>query len=695
MKWIGQHIYDLISRFRSDVYLEDIADGTVVGNKFLGLDSSNKIVKEAASATVTDLHSAGVDGNANQLLTDDGDGTITSEPLFLYDGVSSELNLTSLSDNKPSIKLVSLNASSGGPNISFLNNVVGEDDDVVGNIKFMALNDNSQSIAFANIQGEIETAADGEEGGKLLLQVSSHQGLLATGLSIVDGSASGELDVTVGAGAASVTTIAGDLDIDGDNMTTAGAMTLTTGGAYEIATSSGDITLDSAGDIALEAGGNDVTIDAQIVTFESSASLAPYLQMKSTGDTGLGSYFVFEKNAGSAPTDGDDIGTILWRGDDSGQTLTTYASMLGEISETDNTDEAGKLTLTVANNGGLLNGITMEGDKATAGAVDVTIAAGAASLTTIAGNLALSGDTITSAADLNVVATGNDILVDTDNFTILSAGSVKPHFVLRTSVDSNKPSALSFLKARDSANGADGDFIGDTYYRAGNDAQSPKDFAHTRGSIRLAADGAEEGQYQINVKTTEHASELQNGLLIASNGAYTDSTLGAGAGSTTTIVGGLVVTTGRSVNVASEAKAPIGMQIARRTITTAEANAMNSAPIELVPAQGADTIIEVIRAVARIDRAATQVNSAADMNLHYAGKEPGAYGAASLAHFRRFAHNKTTDTVERRTAVEATSGVTLTEDVNAAVEVSFDSATTTNCFTSIDIYVTYFVIDIS
>jgi len=50
MKWIGQHIYDLISRFRSDVYLEDISTGTIASGGNLGLDSNNKIVK-AAEAT--------------------------------------------------------------------------------------------------------------------------------------------------------------------------------------------------------------------------------------------------------------------------------------------------------------------------------------------------------------------------------------------------------------------------------------------------------------------------------------------------------------------------------------------------------------------------------------------------------------------------------------------------------------------
>ena len=45
MKWIGQHIYDQISRFRDDVYLEDISSGTIASGGHLGLDSNNKIVK--------------------------------------------------------------------------------------------------------------------------------------------------------------------------------------------------------------------------------------------------------------------------------------------------------------------------------------------------------------------------------------------------------------------------------------------------------------------------------------------------------------------------------------------------------------------------------------------------------------------------------------------------------------------------
>ena len=83
MKWIGQHIYDLVSRFRNDIYLEDISSGTIASGGNLGLDSNNKIVKQADTG-ITDLHGAGVDGTAASVLTDAGDGTITSNATLTY-----------------------------------------------------------------------------------------------------------------------------------------------------------------------------------------------------------------------------------------------------------------------------------------------------------------------------------------------------------------------------------------------------------------------------------------------------------------------------------------------------------------------------------------------------------------------------------------------------------------------------------
>tara|TARA_R100001443_G_scaffold91084_1_gene97702 strand:+ start:1840 stop:3348 length:1509 start_codon:yes stop_codon:yes gene_type:complete len=56
MKWIGQNIYDQISRFRNDVYLESISTGTIASGGNLGLDSNNKIVKaNEASGDITGI----------------------------------------------------------------------------------------------------------------------------------------------------------------------------------------------------------------------------------------------------------------------------------------------------------------------------------------------------------------------------------------------------------------------------------------------------------------------------------------------------------------------------------------------------------------------------------------------------------------------------------------------------------------
>ena len=79
MKWIGQHIWDFISRFRSDVYLEDISTGTIANGGNLGLDSNNKIVKAAETGSSVDLTSevtgtlsVGNGGTGATTLTDGG-----------------------------------------------------------------------------------------------------------------------------------------------------------------------------------------------------------------------------------------------------------------------------------------------------------------------------------------------------------------------------------------------------------------------------------------------------------------------------------------------------------------------------------------------------------------------------------------------------------------------------------------------
>ena len=90
MKWIGQHIYDLISRFRNDVYLEDISSGTIASGGNLGLDSNNKIVKASAGGISFD------GSTANGVLTYKDSDEASVESTLTYD---SEILTIGVDDN--------------------------------------------------------------------------------------------------------------------------------------------------------------------------------------------------------------------------------------------------------------------------------------------------------------------------------------------------------------------------------------------------------------------------------------------------------------------------------------------------------------------------------------------------------------------------------------------------------------------
>ena len=119
MKWIGQHIYDFIARFRNDVYLEDLTESAQ--DHVVGVDASGKLYKQDVSTgdmtgvdisvgTGLDISQSNTTGGnytstidldlteviasdgANRLLTSEGNGTLTAESNFTYDGATATLN---------------------------------------------------------------------------------------------------------------------------------------------------------------------------------------------------------------------------------------------------------------------------------------------------------------------------------------------------------------------------------------------------------------------------------------------------------------------------------------------------------------------------------------------------------------------------------------------------------------------------
>jgi hypothetical protein len=215
IKWIGQHIWDFVSRFRNDVYLENIADGTVDSDKFLGLDSNNKIVKEAVSSGV----SLGNDGN-DRVVTATGGGALNGEANLTWNNI--QLGLEYSGSAGPTILLTKTYDDATAPIINFVaqraasGGAANNDDDYLGYTRYWGYNNAStpEAIEFARISGQISERDDGVEEGSLALLVQA-RGALRTGFSCV-ANGGNIIDTTIGTGATSVATIAGDAYITSD-----------------------------------------------------------------------------------------------------------------------------------------------------------------------------------------------------------------------------------------------------------------------------------------------------------------------------------------------------------------------------------------------------------------------------------------------------------------------------------------------
>ena len=244
MKWIGQHIWSFISRFRSDVYLEGTGSGTIASGGNLGLDSNGKIVKATgvSSVTVTDSNAT---TNFPVVFHDESNNLLDDTGAFFYNPGIGILNL----DNA-ALSAFQINNSSptSVPAHLYLQNKrgggAGSNSDQCGKIVFEGQNSNSETIGFAAIIADIENVADTDEAGKLYIQVAASSGSTSTpkGALVATGhGTANKVDVIIGYNTTSVTTIAGDLDIDGDTITSAG-----------------DLTFDCPGNIHIDADGGDI-----------------------------------------------------------------------------------------------------------------------------------------------------------------------------------------------------------------------------------------------------------------------------------------------------------------------------------------------------------------------------------------------------------------------------------------------------
>jgi hypothetical protein len=148
--------------------------------------------------------------------------TITSLGTITQDTVE----FTSANASDPLIKITNTTNDTSSARLRFTKDrgAAGTDGMEVGRIEFYGDDDAQTLTEFARIAGYVSDASNTAEGGKLILAVASHDGEMNTGLELTDGSLEDEIDVTIGKGTSSLTTIAGLLTVTG-NLTVNGTTT--------------------------------------------------------------------------------------------------------------------------------------------------------------------------------------------------------------------------------------------------------------------------------------------------------------------------------------------------------------------------------------------------------------------------------------------------------------------------------------
>ena len=290
------------------------------------------------------------------------------------------------------------------------------DGDGLGTISFIGNDDGTPSEqTYAQIIATSPDVSNSAEEGQLEFKVASHDGELQPGLIIDSGNVEDEVDVVLGNGSSSTTRLVGKL------------------------THNSILTIESGSTTSFNPGNQQVTI----TTDSTDGLTGPKLLIQSNSDQVNGPEIQLQSSMSSnafVASDNDRIGNILMSGfNDAGNLFTgahDYAQIIGTIADATAGQEAGDLKLKVASYDGVLtDGLQLLGDTDADGEVDVTIASGTASTTTVSGNLQVTTAIELGHASDTTIARSAAGTVQIEGSTVVTAANYASHVLQTIQVD--------------------------------------------------------------------------------------------------------------------------------------------------------------------------------------------------------------------------------------------------------------------
>jgi len=519
----GNNTSELSLTLDSDLLATFAGGVTVTGNLTMGSTAALNNTGEIQVATQPNIESIGTDGDTLNILGD----TISA------------YNTTT---NMPVLKMVNQTDDATGPRINLQNQrydggiQAGEADDVLGNIGFWGYDDQGTpgDEQYAKIYADIHDATSGEESGRLYLQVANHDGGLGSGLILTGGSADNEIDVTLGLGANSVVTVPGDITVAGD---ITGTLATATQPAIE----------------SIGTDGDTLSILSDTLLMSNTSADTPVIKLVNTTDDDQASQLIFEKlRDDDAVAQGQNLGEIWFRGQDSAQNAEDYAYIIGEIDVSTSGQESGELQFGVASHDGSTRTAMRLTGGSEASEVDATIGLGANSVVTIPGTL--DGNVSATQPLIDSIGTDGDTLsILSDTIQMSNTTASKPEILLNNQADDATGPAIYLKNQRVGVgvqDGEDNDVLG-TIYFVGYDDGTPtlQTYAGISANIHDATSGEESGRLTFQV--ANHDGGLGSGLILTGGGAdnQIDVVIGLGAASNTYILGNIDI--GGTCNIAA------------------------------------------------------------------------------------------------------------------------------------------------